>query len=120
MANPTAAHKCPHCAGNLAKNDGLCARHFTKLQNQWYRVAKATGFEDAEKNGELIAHSSSYDREAKRCSVTARGLQDYYRMAGWFLYDYSFKDGTELDVWKMHSEGVSVREITGKMLAKDP
>lgn len=115
------AHNCPHCRGQLGKNEGLCKKHFDKLQKQWYAIASATGFEDAEKDGMLKEWASSNRNSISLKHAGPReARQEYYRMAGHFLYDYSFTDETELEIWKLHSQGVAIRDITKKILAMDP
>lgn len=111
--------KAPNCPDCTSKKS-LCEAHFKALQKQWYDIAAATGFKDAE-NGEFLINNSSSASIRKTFNLTqAQARQEYYRLAGFFLYDYSFGDETELDIWKHHARGIPIREITKLIRAKYP
>ena len=89
---------------------------FKALQDKWYEKLKRNGFKDIEQgeeygrmllpfNSERFATNKEYNRDKEQ----------YYRLAGQFLHSYKFKNHTEMRIWELHSQGVSVRNIAKKM-----
>jgi hypothetical protein len=95
---------------------------FKKLQSQWYRKLKESGFEDVEQSVRgrdyLKAWHSVYFK-ARYDPHTFNSKQIYYERASQFLWEYKFpwKEGFSLtnvkerEIWRLHSEGCSVRTI---------
>lgn len=91
----------------------LKAKTYEELKTEWYAKLKKSGFEDIEdsNNENLKSWSTKFTRMGSP-DIVIKAKEDYYRLAGQFLYDHSFKDKKEELIWKMHSEGVSIRKIT--------
>lgn len=92
-------------------------KEFKDLEKKWYDKLEKKGFHDIER-------TDAVGRESNRLKndVIAHVLQtytpekfaikeEYYRLAGQFLHEYKFKSENERTIWKMHSEGTSVRDI---------
>jgi len=84
---------------------------FKALQKKWYKKLEKSGFEDAERpDGNLKWWASRFDR--KWYNPTADAAKEaYYRFAGQFLHGHTFEDPMEREIWALHSEGVSMRNI---------
>ncbi len=86
------------------------------LQDKWYKILKDSGFEDIEDSNHNIKEWSRklFQEKGKyHESLTKQSAkQDYYRLAGHFLYDYQGFTDTSRDMWKLHSEGISIRDIS--------
>ena len=100
-------------------------KDFTKLQKVWYKRLKQAGFTDIEYDADtLINYSSS--KLAMRLNGASRDTkikldaltEEYYRMAGHFIYDHTFKNEIELDIWTLHAEGLSFRDIAKRVTTK--
>lgn len=94
------------------------SKDFKKLQREWNKRLKDSGFKDIEQpDGRLKRWDSHYFQ--LQFSQNHQGLTKeyqeskiaYYRMAGYFLNDYKFQDEVEKLIWNMHSEGVGQRAI---------
>ncbi len=77
------------------------------LQAEWYAKAKEAGFKDIE--SQLTDRLSSSINQ--RLNPLWEVKQEYYRKAGWFVYEYQFADEFDRIVWTYHAEGISVRNI---------
>jgi hypothetical protein len=85
------------------------SKKFQALQAKWDKKLKESGFEDAEQRDgnlkwwSLDRHAFVKDRDAAK--------EEYYRLAGHFLYDYKFPTEEERRVWELHSEGKPIMTI---------
>ena len=90
---------------------------FKALQAQWDKKLADSGFKDIEQRDEnLKIWDSHFFRVYHRKygdGLAAR--EEYYRLAGQFLHSYKFKNPTEKTIWKHHSDGHSVREISQEL-----
>jgi hypothetical protein len=101
-------------------------KEFVELQEQWYKKLKDSGFDDIEKNETYLIVNSSSKFNSKRNQVGSmqnvidgiNSRTEYYRIAGHFLYDYKFANDLDKFIWELHSEGISVRNITLKLKEK--
>jgi hypothetical protein len=85
---------------------------FKALQKAWYQTLKTKGFQDLEtEDGVLMSWAATIFRVMKRDPLMATQKQEYYRLAGLFLHDYTFRNETEKYIWQLHSEGKSARLI---------
>lgn len=87
---------------------------FELLQKQWYQKLKEDGFVDIEntayKNPDLLRYEGKYF--IKQYSPFEFEIkQEYYERASEFLHTHVFESRLDEEVWKMHSDGVSVREM---------
>ena len=89
------------------------SKEFLKLQDKWYKKLEKSGFEDAEKKGYLKwSFSQNMTRTSERDKVSVHeNKEEYYRLAGHFLYDYKFENKKHEHIWQFHSEGKTLEEI---------
>lgn len=88
---------------------------FKVLQDLWYLKLKQSGFDDIEQDDshlkwsprQLMTRKKNRDR-----AVFYESKEEYYRMAGHFLYDNVFKNTTQKIVWEQHAQGKTMREIS--------
>jgi hypothetical protein len=91
-------------------------KKFLALQKKWYAKARNSGFQDHEagpgkQDLPLTTKHSGLHFSRKRAAHVGEGTpEEYYRLAGHFLYDYNFETDYDQEVWKLHAEGVSVRK----------
>ncbi len=89
---------------------------FKEEEAKWYEKLKQQGFDDIEsqsKEGQAeylkvwhhVYFINRYD------TAVFSNKENYYRLAGRLLYDYSFRSSADKRIWKLHSEGRSVRGI---------
>lgn len=97
-------------------------KELKKLQSEWYAKLKESGFHDIEQNDNNDAkpdgnlkqwHSQVFYYRHKEGVLEDR--QEYYRLAGQFLYDHDFHNEIHKVVWACHSDGLSVTEIARKL-----
>jgi hypothetical protein len=87
-------------------------KEFKKLEQRWKSKLKKSGFDDAEQsNGMLKVWSSTRAQVEYKNPIALEAKQTYYRLAAQFLNNYSFKNKTEYNIWKLHCEGVSFTNI---------
>ena len=85
-------------------------KKFIKLNDEWRKKLKKSGFQDIEDEDENIDRGS-WDFRMKRVQRIYRTKSEYYYMATQFLNDYKFESVLEKTIWTYHAEGVSVRDI---------
>lgn len=90
-------------------------REFKKLQSKWYKKLEKSGFEEAEntalESNPLKKWHSSYFQAVSHGAENAIFKQEYFRLAGIFLHDYSFETRKDMKVWALHAQGLPIREI---------
>jgi len=108
------------------------SKEFIEIQSKWYKKLKDKGFKDAEADEYSLKNSdSSHFMRGRMGNSSSRGkpggqdfsdyavyyssVEEYYRLAGQFLYSYPFKDDREKKIWELHSEGKKLREITAAL-----
>lgn len=97
---------------------------FKKLQTEWYKKLKDSGFVDAENNSYHSPYDNVFQRKAKykmhgvradeyyeRKTAVFLEKEQYYRLAGQFLYSHEFKTEQDEYIWKKHAEGLTMPEI---------
>lgn len=82
------------------------------LKREWYAKLKAEGFQDVEYGSEdgplRVANREN------RGGVSADELDathEYYSRCTEFLYEHSFAEGRDRELWALHAEGVSIGDI---------
>jgi len=91
-------------------------KDFKKLQDDWSKKLKESGFKDIEYNDNLLVGGSASNKLNHNFSLERyQNRETYYRLAGQFLHFYKFEDAEEKEIWRLHSEGVSYREIPKKL-----
>lgn len=87
------------------------------LTREWYTRLRESGFQDIEyldrANGSEFSRTRGslardYARDSKRHKESTA---EYYRIAGWFLHDYSFRKARDRDIWALYADGQTIREI---------
>lgn len=56
-----------------------------------------------------------FDGKGYSTFVWKQSQAEYYRLAAIFYHDKEFKDCREREIWGLHAEGFSVREIAKKI-----
>lgn len=88
------------------------------LRKIWYKKLKDDGFEDIENTDlpepDLKAYHAPYFQYFYDPFVFQM-QQEYYRRAGLFLNQFKFKNKTEREIWRLHSEGISLRKISNSL-----
>ena len=80
-----------------------------KLQKEWYKKLKESGFKDIEKKNGSIGRTQL--NLSNRNFDQIQATQEYYSMARTFILEHVFKDNLEKYIWTKHSEGDSERTI---------
>jgi hypothetical protein len=87
-----------------------------QLQNKWSKILKDSGFVDIENNkGNIKEWSRSlFQKKGQYLTELTKqsAKQDYYRLAGHFLYEFTNFTEANKPLWDMHSQGMSIREIS--------
>lgn len=104
----------------------LKSKQFKDLQATWYKKLKNSGFEDIEKDEKYLKFYPLEYFETHYDPIKYQAKEDYYRMAGKFLYDHFFneagnarkdRDQESRLIWQAHAEGTSIRNIV-KLIKK--
>lgn len=99
------------------------AKSFKSLQTEWYKKLKDSGFNDIEQDEDNLTQWSSskiYRGQNNGASFEDAMLKremttEYYRLAGQFLHEHVFKNDKEKLIWRLHSEGLSLRDISATL-----
>lgn len=85
---------------------------FKKLKLEWYKKLAKSGFRDIEnENGRMDIGKSLHNIVQKYDQNSYAEKEEYYRLAGRFLWDYPFPSKQERLIWELHSEGVAIDDI---------
>ncbi len=88
------------------------SQSFKALNAEWEAKLKDSGFEDIERDENNLKEYASSD--FKKRPEYDQSKEEYYRLAGQFFHDYSFRGPNrewKKRVWGLHAEGKSIREI---------
>lgn len=94
---------------------------FKDLQVLWYQKLKDAGFEDIENTrieGAPLVYYHSHRFATAYNPLFFSQRQEYYRLAGIFLYHHEFDSSTERSIWELHSEGLSIAKIAIRLKVK--
>lgn len=91
------------------------------LQREWDKKLKDSGFkdiEDRESPREMLKswHSTMFVHRFDEGRFTAR--QKYYELATQFLTSHNFQSEVDREVWRLHTEGESLRKIAMELTAQ--
>lgn len=88
-----------------------------ELLAKWNRKLAASGFEDCERpDGSLKTFTTSAFSKGYYTDPNRRNAKiEYYTLAQHFLHTYKFKNNKERVMWELHSEGISIRNISKEM-----
>jgi hypothetical protein len=85
------------------------------LQKIWYKKLRDSGFEDIEDVSSpqrfLKTWHSTYFFN-RYTPETYEHKEMYYRMCSHFLHEYAFPTDRLKEIWKMHTEGMSLRSMS--------
>lgn len=85
-----------------------------QLQAEWYQRLRETGFDDIEQTAESNAKLRSwhsYHFSIQHDPSRFQAKQEYYYKATQYLDHGKFRTKTEKHLWKLHSEGLGLRQI---------
>ena len=88
-----------------------------KLQTLWDKKLKQSGFNDIERGGQLIQWDSHYFF-ARYTPEEFEAKHNYYLWASRLTHSHPFQSETDRQIWKLHAEGLGVREIALRLKAK--
>jgi hypothetical protein len=91
---------------------------FKKLQAAWYKKLAKEDFPEAEQPDGNLKEWTSTLAKARYRPVYWEAKEEYYRLAGQFLYEHPFKSKLEECIWELHAEGISVTNITSILKTK--
>ena len=94
----------------------LPRKEFKALQDEWYKKAKDSGFQEIE-YGDGSIRNCRPRTITNLDPVLRQAKEEYYIMAYHFLHEHKFKSNLEQVIWEYHTEGISIRNIV-KTLAK--
>ncbi len=102
------------------------SKSFKKLKREWYDKLKASGFEELETEGEendkaesvpFMKHWTCTKFRAANKELYQAKI-DYFSHATEILNTHDFESDLEKEVWELHTEGFSYREIGIKLKDK--
>lgn len=92
---------------------------FKKLNAEWAKKLKASGFKDIESsNGRMDIDKALNNVVTKYDQISYAAKEDYYRLAGQFLHDNDFESEFDKIIWENHSSGVAITVIVKILSAK--
>lgn len=90
-------------------------KQFSKLKKIWDKKLKDSGFQDIEGDHDIVITSGvlSARRFFERNTYDSfRNKERYYQLAGHFLHEHNFQTYLDKEIWRLHSEGLSYRDIS--------
>lgn len=86
---------------------------FQKLNKKWAKKLEQSNFKDIETNDnyENLKEWDSSRFKIRYTPIEFEANARYYQLASQLLHDYPFLSSTEKRIWKLHSEGESIRRI---------
>lgn len=92
-------------------------KSYEALRAAWYAKLSNAGFKDIEKDERRLKKPAKEINTIYASKIIPSTLE-YYSMAGKFFYDFKFKSALDKKIWKMHAEGLSIREIEARIPKK--
>lgn len=96
-------------------------QNFKTLQKLWYKKLRDAGFEDIEDTNSPKEFLKTWHSSYFISRYTAESYErkeTYYRLCSHFLWDYAFESNLEREIWRLHSEGMSLRDIAKSLRSK--
>lgn len=93
---------------------------FQRLNREWQEKLKEDGFvdhEDPSREHLRTWHSAYF--QVKYTALTFESKQLYFERAAQLLHTHRFKSKEQKEIWKLHSQGLSLREIA-RALSSSP
>jgi hypothetical protein len=88
------------------------SKQFKLLQDKWYKKLEKEGFDDIEKLDHIKFQSEGAMFYSFYGHEKFKAKEEYYQLAGKFLHDYNFKNDIEKEIWRLYSEGFTIRQIS--------
>lgn len=90
---------------------------FKRLNKEWSKKLKKSGFKDAEDSfGNLNKWSGQALLErTERDGVSVTARVEYFRLATHFLLEHKFESRLDKRAWELHADGVSIRDIVKRL-----
>lgn len=91
----------------------ITPEQFKELEAKWYKKLEASGFDDIEDttNPDRPLKTWAKSDFLEKSPTTIAVNTAYYGAASDLLNTYKFKKPIHKRIWKLHSEGMSVRDI---------
>jgi hypothetical protein len=92
-------------------------KQFKKLQAQWYKKLAESGFVDKEDHSHYDVPLKQWDSFYYQARYTPEQYQEhleYFNWASSFLSRYKFQNKLEKQMWAMHTDGHTMRDIAKK------
>ena len=93
-------------------------KEFKKLNLKWHRKLESKGFYDHEELDSPLELMKTNENDRFRIMYTGDQFisqQRYYELAGQLLHDHSFQNAVDENIWRLHAEGVSMKETKEKL-----
>lgn len=92
-------------------------KEFKELQEYWYAVLKATGFQDAEKNTgrELVLTQKASNVYRQASKVVRESKAAYYNLLTYHFYKTSFDNEVDRYIMLRTSEGAKRRQVSKEL-----
>lgn len=87
-------------------------KEFKALKAKWDKKLVDSGFEDIEQEDGNLKFWAAHSYIKRHDQIKIEAKEEYYRLAGHFLFDYKFETLKEKEIWQLHSEGVPFRDIS--------
>lgn len=99
------------------------SNEFKKLKKLWYQKLKEIGFEDVEQNPDsnkepYLKEWHSHYFQGRHNPAGFLIQREYYYRASQFLNSYNFESELERNIWALHANGKSYRQITIELTPK--
>lgn len=92
-------------------------KEFKKLKDTWYKKLEKSGFVDVEASEDSLKEwDSSITLRYDKHIIASK--EEYFRLAGKFLFSYEFESERDTAIWQLHSDGLSLREIATQLKKK--
>jgi hypothetical protein len=90
---------------------------FKQLEREWYQKLKDVGFHDIEDTqGESRFLKSWHSTKCQEMKpVIIEQIKIYYKEGVQLLDDYPFDNPVHRRIWKLHTRGLSIRQIARKV-----
>jgi hypothetical protein len=93
-------------------------KKFEALKDKWYKKLEQEGFVDVEQDENNLKVWESTAFQNRYDARNAEFTEEYYRLAGQFLYDYNFESEQDRTIWELHSNGYTRTQITAEIKKK--
>jgi hypothetical protein len=97
-----------------------------ELKAIWYKKLKESGFEDIEVSEDYLkryseqkfAQGQNNGKQVVDLILNFESKQEYYRLAGQFLWEHKFETPLAKLIWGLHAEGITYRKIPSLLKAR--